>query len=100
MKNIKYFKYINTKQFNVFLHEYGYKLNDAVGYSVVGKKQYHGNVLQTYIIFFSDHDHLFFEVVYFKSFNEYNQTRLGFNGDKLLWWYESANIRKYKLNID
>ena len=96
MKNIKYFKYINTKQFSVFLKEYGYSLNDAVGFSAYDEQQYHGNILKEYVIYLSDHDHVFFKVVYFKSFNECRQSALGFNGNTLLSWYENANIRKYK----
>ena len=100
MKDIKYFKYKNTKQFNIFLEEYGYTLSDAVGFSFIGKQQYRGNILKEYVIYLNDHDHIFFNVVYFKSFNEYHQCRLGFNGERLLEWYNDANIRKYKLNID
>ena len=97
MKSIKYFKYKNTKQFNVFLSQYEYTINDVVGFSFSDKQQYHGNILKTYVIYFSDHDHEYFEVVYFKSFNEYHQSRLGFNGNKLLDWCEDANVVKYKV---
>ena len=79
MKNIKYFKYINTKQFNVFLSSYGYKLENVKGFSFVGKKQYHGNVLKLYFIHFNDGEKEYFKVVYFKSFNEYQQARLSFS---------------------
>ena len=96
MNNIKRFKYINTKQFNVFLNEYNYKLDDVKGYSLSYKRCYRGNILKQYIIYLSDHDHIFFSVVYFKSYNEYRQSALGFNGDRLLSWYNDANIRKYK----
>ena len=96
MKNIKYFKYINENNFNVFLNEYGYTLNDVVGFSVFERKQYRGNVLKTYVIYFNDHDHAFFKVVCFEDFNEYRQSSLGFNGNKLLEWWENANIRMYK----
>ena len=84
MKNIKYFKYRNTKSFEKFLESYGYKLDDAVGYRFVEKQQYRGNVLKEYIIFLSDHDYIFFKAAVFKSFNEYRQSALGFNGNKLL----------------
>ena len=96
MKNIKYFKYVNTKQFSVFLEEYGYKLNDAKGFSVSAIHHYNGNVFKSYIIYFKEEDLACFKVVYFKSFNEYRQSALGFNGNTLLDWYEDANIRKYK----
>ena len=96
MKNIKCFKYVNKKSFNVFLKDYSYKLDDVVGFSLYDKQQYHGNILKTYIIYFNDHDHAYFKVVVFESFNEYRQSSLGFNGDKLLRWWEDANIRMYK----
>ena len=97
MKNIKYFKYINTKQFSVFLKEYGYTLDDVKGFSFSDKKQYHNNILKTYNIYFKDGEYEYFKVVYFKSFNEYHQCGLGFNGEKLLEWYQDANIIKYKV---
>ena len=100
MKNIKYFKYMNTKYFNVFLKEYGYKLDDVKGFSFIGKKQYRGNVLKIYFIHFNDGEKEYFKVAYFKSFNECKQSSLGFNGNKLLSWYNDANIRKYRLNLD
>ena len=100
MKNIKYFKYINTKQFNVFLKEYNYSLDNVKGFSISSVMCYRGNILKTYIVYFNDGEYEYFKVAYFKSFNEYKQTLLGFNGDKLLQIYENANIRKYKLNID
>ena len=46
MKNIKYFKHINTKHFNTFLESYGYHLDDVKGFSFAGKRQYCGNVLK------------------------------------------------------
>ena len=96
MKSIKHFKYLNTNIFNEYVVSYGYNLADAVGFSLYDKEQYRGNILKTYVIYFSDHDHIFFKVVYFKDFNEYKQTFLGFNGNKLLNWYENANIIWYK----
>ena len=84
MKSIKYFKYLDTKQFNAFLNAYGYKLDDVKGFSFDGKKQYHCNVLKIYCIHFIDGEREYFKVVYFKSFNEYRQSCLGFNGGKLL----------------
>ena len=100
MKSIKCFKYKNTKHFNVFLKDYGYKLEDVKGFTLSRKKQYHGNILKTYNIHFNDGEYEYFSVVYFKSLNEYHQSSLGVNGNKLLEWYEHANMRKYKLNID
>ena len=62
------------------------------------KEQYHGNILKVYTIYFNDDECEYFELVYFKSFNEYHKSRLGFNGAKLLDWYQDANIRHYRLN--
>ena len=100
MNNIKRFKYANTYELEKCLKDYGYTLDDVKGFSYHGKKQYHGNVFKLYSIWFKDYNEEYFSVVYFKSYNEYKQCALGFNGNKLLKWYESANIRKYKLNID
>ena len=97
MKSIKYFKYKNTNAFEKCLNEYGYTINDAVGFSVCDKQKYHGNILKEYVIYLVDHDHVFFKEVCFKSFNEIQQARLGFNGKVLLEWYESANVRQYKV---
>ena len=83
MKNIKCFKYKNTKQFNVFLHSYGYKLDNVKGFSVVGTPYYHGNKLKVYFIHFNDGEKKYFKVAYFKSLNECDQARLGFNCIKL-----------------
>ena len=96
MKNIKCFKYINENNFNIFLSGYGYKLDDVKGFSVIDKKQYRCNVLTTYAIYFKDDEYEYFTVAVFESFNEYHQSRLGFNGNKLLEWWENANIRMYK----
>ena len=98
MKDIKLFKYINTKQFDVFLKEYGYTLDDVKGYNVSSIMCYRGNVLKTYIVYIYDGESVYFSVAFFKSFNECNQSRLGFNGDKLLQWYNKAPIKLYKLN--
>ena len=97
MKNIKYFKYWYTYEFEKFLKEYGYTLNDVKGFSVGYKKQYRGNILKIYNVRFNDCEYEYFKVVYFKSLNEYHQAALGFNGNKLLNWYEDANIIKYKV---
>ena len=96
MKNIKHFIYKNTHKFNVFLKEHNYILDDVEGFSVVGKKQYRGNVFKVYSIWFKDCTEEYFKVVTFRSFNEYRQSALGFNGDKLLRWYEDANVRLCK----
>ena len=97
MKNIKYFKYWYTYEFEKFLKEYGYTLNDVKGFSVGYKKQYRGNILKIYAIHFKGNDMHAFSTILFKSLNEYHQTALGFNGNKLLNWYEDANIIKYKV---
>ena len=84
MKNIKHFIYQDTHTFNVFLKEHNYILDDVKGFSLYDKEHYHGNVLKTYSIYFKDGEHVYFSVAIFKSFNEYRQSALGFNGDKLL----------------
>ena len=96
MKSIKLFKYRNKEKFNLFLNAYGYKLDNVVGFSVVDKKQYHGNILKTYFIHFDDGEKEYFKVVIFRSINEYYQSKLGFNGNKLLEWYDDANVRLSK----
>ena len=97
MKNIKYFNYINTKQFNIFLNEYGYTLENVKGFSFAWLKQYHGNILKQYNIYFNDGECEYFKVVYFKNLNEYHQSALGFNGNRLLNWYQDANVVWYKV---
>ena len=84
MNNIKRFKYANTYELEKCLKDYGYTLDDVKGFNVSSIKRYHGNILKTYIIYVYDGESVYFSVVYFKSFNEYNQTWLGFNGNKLL----------------
>lgn len=98
MNKIKNFKYVNTKQFNVFLSEYGYSLNDVKGFKFADKKQYHGNILKIYFIYFNDGEKEYFKVVCFKNFNEYKQSLLGFKCDKLFEWCSDANIKAYKIN--
>ena len=97
MKSINLFKFKGTCQFANFLSSYSYKLDDVKGFSLAGQKQYRGNVLKIYDIWFKDGDYEYFKVVYFKSFNEYRQSRLGFNGNKLLTWFENSEYRAYKL---
>ena len=98
MKSIKLFKYWYSYDFEIFLKDYGYTIEDVKGFSVSSIKRYHGNILKEYFVHFNDGEKEYFKVVYFKSFNECNSARLGFKGDKLLRWYEDANVRKYKLN--
>ena len=96
MKNIKYFQYKNTKAFEEFLSSYDYKLEDVKGFKLIDQKQYRGNVLKSYFICLKDGEELYFKAVDFASFNEYHQARLGFKGEKLLRWYEDADVRQYK----
>ena len=96
MKSIKLFKYKDTCEFESFLNAYDYKFEDVKGFSFDEQKQYHGNVLKWYKIYFKDGEYEYFKVVTFKSFNEYRQSRLGFNGDKLLDWFEDSYIKTYK----
>ena len=97
MNKIKYFKYKNTYAFNVFLQDCGYKLNDVKGFRFSGKKQYRGNIFKSYLVYFKDGVIACFNIVYFKNLNEYHQSRLGFNGNKLLGWCEYSNIVFYKV---
>ena len=97
MKNIKYFKYKDTEAFKKFLDEYGYSIDDAKGFKFIDQRQYHGNVLKVYFICLNDGEEVYFKVAVFKSFNEYRQSALGFNGNKLLEWFEDSNVRKYKV---
>ena len=98
MVNIKRFKYWYTYEFQKFLESYGYTIDDVKGFSVAYKRCYHGNILKVYSIHFNNDEFEYFKVVYFKSFHEYHQSRLGFNGNKLLFWYESSEIKEYKLS--
>ena len=97
MKNIKYFQYKNTYEFERFLNAYGYRLGDVKGFKFGWKEQYRGNFLKAYMIYFNDGEYKLFRVVYFKSLNECHQCRLGFNGNKLLMWYDSSNVIEYKV---
>ena len=97
MKSIKYFEYKNMLEFEKFLNAYCYKIENVKGFKFGWKEQYHNNILKTYEIYFNDGEYEYFKVAYFKSWNECNQCRLGFKGDKLLSWYEDANVRHYKV---
>ena len=98
MKSIKSFKYWYSYEFERCLKDYGYTVDDVKGFSVSSIERYHGNILKTYIAYIYDGESVYFSVVYFKSFNEYNQSRLGFNGNRMLHWYDIAVIKLYKLN--
>ena len=50
MKSIKLFQYRDTWEFEKFLSTYGYRLSDVDGFSFIGKKHYHGNILKVYSI--------------------------------------------------
>ena len=96
MKNIKFFKYKNTREFERFLSAHGVRMEDVKGQEFRWKEQCNGNFLKVYVIHFNEPEVGFFNVAYFKSWNECNQARLGLKGDKLLEWYEYANVRFYK----
>ena len=98
MKNIKYFKYWYKYEFEKFLKSYGYSLDDVAGFKFGWKEQYRGNILKVYMIYFNDGEYKLFRVAFFKSFNECNQCRLGIINNKLLMWYDSSNIKHYKLS--
>ena len=97
MKNIKYFIYKKTYDFEKFLKENGYKLEDVSGWCLYEKAHYHGNIIKIYDFHFNDGKMKAFSVVYFKSLNEYDKSALGLNGNKLLWWCQGANIVEYKV---
>lgn len=96
MKSIKSFKYAKYSAFEKFLKDCGYTINDVVGYSINDTQQYHGNVFKEYVIYFSDHDNVYFKAAVFKDFHEYHQSRLGFNGNRLFDWWEDADIKTHK----
>ena len=98
MKSIKYFEYKNTFAFERFLCDNGYWVENITGFKFGWKEQYHGNILKVYMIYFNDGEYKLFRVVYFKSFNECKQCRLGIINNKLLMWYDSSNIKHYKLS--
>ena len=100
MINIKRFKYWYSFEFESCLKDYGYTIDDVKGYSVSSIKRYCGNILKTYKVYVCDGESIYISVAYFKSFNEYNKTWLGFNGDTLLEWYKKAIIKLYKLNSE
>ena len=96
IKNFKYFKRFNQKCLKYFLSSYDYKLEDVVGFSFDEQKQYRGNILKWYKIHFKNGEYEYFKVVIFKNFNEYKQSALGFNGNKLLSWFEDADVKEYR----
>ena len=98
MKSIKLFKYKDMRAFEEFLNAYEYKLEDVKGFKFIGQKQYRGNVLKLYFICLKDGEEVYFKAVDFASFNEYRQSRLGFNGSKLEEWYQDSVVRRYKTN--
>ena len=93
MKSIKYFKYKNKDAFKYFLSSYDYKLDDVKGFSFAEQKQYRGNVLKWYKVHFKNGEYEYFKVVIFRSFNAYYDAKLGFSGNKLLEWYENADVK-------
>ena len=97
MKNIKYFEYKNTFAFEKFLCNNHYWVYNITGFKYGWKEQYRGNILKAYFIYFNDNEYKIFRVVYFKDLNECDKARLGLINNKLLMWYDDANIRKYKV---
>ena len=97
MKNIKYFQYKNTFAFEKFLCTNHYWVHNITGFKYGWKEQYRGNFLKAYFIYFNDNEYKIFRVVYFKDLNECDKARLGLINNKLLMWYDDANIRKYKV---
>ena len=97
MKNIKYFQYKNTFAFEKFLCNNHYWVHNITGFKYGWKEQYRGNILKAYFIYFNDNEYKIFRVVYFKDLNECDKARLGLINNKLLMWYDDANVRKYKV---
>lgn len=98
MKNIKLFKYWYNYDFEMFLKDYGYTLEDVKGFSLFERKRYNGNIWKIYKVYVYGGESVYFSVAFFKSFNEHNQARLGLKGQKLLEWYQKSIIKFYKLN--
>ena len=96
MKNINLFKFKDTNEFWVFLAAYGYKLEDIKGFSFAGKRQCRGNVFKLYNVRFNDGEYEYFKVISFKDSNEYRQALLGFSCNKLLRWFEDAELTEVK----
>ena len=96
MKNINLFKFKDTNEFWVFLAAYGYKLEDVVGFSLAERRQCRGNILKIYSIKFKDGEYEYFQVISFAESNEYRQALLGFGCNKLLRWFDDADIREIK----
>ena len=84
MKSIKSFIYKNTFEFEKFLCDKHYWVEDIKGFEYGWKEQYHGNILKAYRIYFNDNEYKIFRIVYFKSLNECDKARLGFINNKLL----------------
>ena len=97
MKNIKYFKYKNTFAFEKFLCKHHYWVENIKGFSFGWTERYHGNILKVYMIYFNDNEYKLFRIVYFKSLDVCDKARLGFINNKLLMWFDDANIVKYKV---
>ena len=100
MKSIKHFEYKDTYEFEKFLCDVHHWVEDIKGFKFGWKEQCHGNFLKVYMIYFNDGEYKLFRVVYFKSFIECKQCQLGIINNKLLMWYDSSNIRKYKVKDD
>ena len=98
MKSIKYFKYWYSYEFEKFLKDFGYTIDDVEGFSVSNIKRYSGNILKTYEVHVYDGENVYFSIAYFKSFDDYNKAWLGFSGSKMLEWYQKAIIKLYKIN--
>ena len=96
MKNIKSFKYVNTKQFNIFLKERRYSLNDVSGFKINMKFNRNGNILKIYSIYFKYNEVFSFWVINFKSFSEYQASF--YKDNNMFEWNKYSNLRTYKVN--
>lgn len=96
MKSINLFKYKDTNEFLTFLAAYSYKLEDIKGFTLAGKKQCRGNILKIYNVYFNDGEYEYFKVVIFEDLNEYRQASFGGSCNKLIRWYEAAELTEVK----
>ena len=97
MRNIKYFQYKNMREFERFLNKCKCGMWKVTGFKFSREEHYNGNILKVYSIYFKDGSYKYFKVAFFKSIFECDKARLGVINNKLLMWYDDANVRKYKV---
>ena len=97
MKNVKYFKYKDTYNFNLFLKEHNYVIDDVKGFHLSVKRQCRSVMLKVYSFHFKNGGFGCFSVVTFKDYNHLLKTSLGLNGSNTLYWYQKADIKEYQI---